>query len=454
MRQEIENLLKANSYDVEDTGVHEDFFNKIVAAKSNLYAKFGNQLTLSKEVSIKKSEEQLAHEIDSMSLDTRLFKMLEKSTTKYPDTFITYVSSPLSLVKKTFQCDRVFEQEGCKTIKVSKGAKISKFINKLDGLDSYDKEYFVHKYSTVFNEATIKGNLCISIDPKEILTASINNYSWGSCYALDGGEYCASVIEYLFSSKSFIVYLSTREMSQYGATFADKKWRTWSSIGEKCFTLAKGYPYDNIDLNAAAAEFINEVFGDIYDLSDNHKGTTSIVMGEESYSDCAHWSFALKGEEEPDRRVVLDGYVCPCCGKSVKYLHRSFEIVCYDCSNMVYCHSCDGIVHARETQADRDGHLYCSHCFQEEVYRCSDCGGNVLGNTMREGVCRTCVENNYTFCYDCGGLIHDSKDERYEIKYGNHICYHCAKNHYHKCEKCDIYIANNSKTCRKCKEEN
>ena len=456
-REMATRLLENASSEISRTGIHADFWDKVAERKASLFKAFGNKLTVYKAIELHKTEDQLIEEIrmgGMSSVSSQLFMLFEYASANgvfYPRKFRTYIVRPDVLAKKVFQENMVFEEEGYITVKISKGAKISKFINKLSGFDGWKKESFLNEYSKVFNEATIKGNLAISIDPIEILTASVNGYNWSSCFNIYEGEYKASVIDYLSDSKSFIVYLTTREMECGNAIkFDDKKWRNWCSVGDTCFTVGKGYPYIDNSLNQEVAEFVNEVFGDIYDTTNNNSGVTRVQLNDTSYSDGAFLSFALKGQDV-DSCIYTDTMFCPCCGKEVSYMATGLELVCEDCSDSVYCYDCGETIPLDEAIRDNDGDCFCECCYDNRYHGCEACGCELQNGDG--DYCDSCREELFHECSYCGEQLHKDFDSYEFDSDGDVVCPECADSHYNRCADCGDLIGRCEDYCENCTPE-
>ena len=139
-------------------------------AKQNLYVLLGNNLKVSKEIEYNADRTFWSEQISCLSKQFPGIGYLLKdmSTDMFVDNRYDYFNGYID------------EVEG-----VQEGMKVTKFLSKL-----FNNEEFDTALSKAIDQAKIRGNIVISIDPLDFLTMSFNQSGWRSCHTIshDGGS--------------------------------------------------------------------------------------------------------------------------------------------------------------------------------------------------------------------------------------------------------------------------
>ena len=166
----------------------DNLFSPWFEAKSQyLFKMFNNNLILSKEIEITKSEYDLEEQINS-SLRTfnntffKAFSDLRHDRSKF-DVFenryffdeLMHASSLISNKYNGNSFSFVSPKTG-KEVKIQSGTKTLKALYKIaEAYDLPGYEEFRLEHSRILNQKTLKGNLCLSIHPLDYMTMSDNN---------------------------------------------------------------------------------------------------------------------------------------------------------------------------------------------------------------------------------------------------------------------------------------
>ena len=171
-----------------------------------------------------------------------------------------------------------------KPLKIMKGMKPTRVLSALaerfdpsfltpdsyTGRSSFDD--FCIWYSKLFNQATIDGELCLSIHPLDFMTMSDNDNGWDSCMAwsreCNPGYYRAGTVECMNSPYIVVAYLHNPKHTMTHKSFRlldedfewnSKRWRELFIVQEGVIMEIKGYPYQDENLTNAALMWIKEL---------------------------------------------------------------------------------------------------------------------------------------------------------------------------------------------------
>lgn len=246
----------------------------------------------------------------------------------------------------------------------------------------YDKDKiddFINYVSTFRNQSKLAGNLCISIDPIDFLTASTNKCGWTSCYDLfhpeSIGYNAAANIEYLFNENCVIAYLESKKPMMIGdLECSNKKWREYFYIEDNVITNIKGYPYKNDNLTLLVLNKLKELAETNWGLQDYytetpflfHKGKSEdtdiqvvpffskdTAVYEDDYSSIenTHYCYLHLPEYEFQYDVYILDFtkfiICPFCGRINERTVES-SIACVNCAADIFCYSCGYTIKDKE----------------------------------------------------------------------------------------------------------
>lgn len=324
-----------------------------------------------------------------------------------------------------------------KMLQIQKGTKILRALRKVidylewEDLRSEFKDFSI-KYSQVFNDDKLKGNLCISIHPLDFMTMSDNSLGWNSCMSwVKKGCYRQGTVEMMNSNNVVCCYLESQEPYYFGEVeveewkWNNKKWRQLFYITKEIAVCGKAYPYQNKELSQIILKKIKE-------LSENNLRRT-YTFGIEPYRDMKHIGSITRMENHKDwiqykntlkHNIIFDtkamyndmfndhdGFediywcyrnkvkkntvisysgkgICACCGDNLleegdfdersegaynnRYTSTS-ALLCNSCRNLKRCSSCydDNYV---GTPIRIDERIYCPTCAERYIKKCPSCG--------------------------------------------------------------------------------
>ena len=288
-----------------------------------------------------------------------------------------------TLARQRIEKDYTFDWDG-KRVKFNKGTKVTKlfrfFVNESE-LDA-----LIKKYATIFNQKTIKGDLCLSVHPLDYFSVSDNQCGWNSCFSVHDGSYRISTTGLLTSPNTMVAYLSSGDV-EYEAydmsmTWNNKKWRTYVTMShdQKTFHIGREYPYSNPSLRQKVVEMIADLTGWEYQEADRE---IYINTPDAFYNDGFYHLYEATNIEEDERVDELD--------------------VAEDC----YCMECG-------TTYDLEGvnGICCISCHPE------------------------CHEDYMGTCTLCDTHIFDYEDYSYIISRGEYVC-ECCSPKLTYCQECD-----------------
>jgi hypothetical protein len=352
--------------------------------KQWLFESFGNQFIHSKEVKIKKPNDNLRDEFRSNSkLDTYYLLMMSKL--EEPE-FVNEVS--LKQWVNSYCCARRNSADfmdnkytgpdiNCvinkKKINIVKGMKMTKAIRKISELIGISTEMidgFCTEVSRILNDKYLIGELCVSIHPLDYMTMSDNDSDWRSCMRWDDdGCYKQGTVEMMNSDNVVVVYLKSKNDMKIGIDeyWNNKKWRCLYIVDKDFIFSVKPYPYYNKDLLKAGAELIAEVMnknlvdyqfdipnGFVFDYDSDYQLDApggAIFSFETGYmyndieEDTCTTHYTIFADRNPygqhwgDRDYCYSGESeCMFCGELT--INREDELVCEHCAYK-YWHQCE-----------------------------------------------------------------------------------------------------------------
>ena len=320
-----------------------------------------------------------------------------------------------TLANQHIENDYAFDWDG-KRVKFNKGTKVTKlfrFFVKESELDT-----LIKKYATIFNQKTIKGDLCLSVHPLDYFSVSDNQCGWNSCFSVHDGSYRISTTGLLTSPNTMIAYLSSGDV-EYKAydksmTWNNKKWRAYVTMShdQKTFHIGREYPYSNSILRQKVVEMIAELTGLEYQEVNRE---IYINTPDAFYNDGFYHLYEatnIEDDERVDELDIAEDCYCMECGTT------------YDLEgvNGMFCTSCHPEYHEDYVGTCT---LCDTHIFEYEDFTyVSSCG---------EYVCEWCAPK-LTYCQECDEVyigedeplveVYHRKEDRYYII---EMCSHCLK---------------------------
>ena len=286
--------------------------------------------------------------------------------------------------------------------------------------------------SMLIQEDKVSGIFCISVDPRDFLSASENCYHWRSCHALDG-DFRAGNLSYLLDSSTVICYLKKPDEMVKLPRFPEdvpwnsKKWRMWLYMSDNHDAMFAGrqYPFfSETALRHARQTLLTSLNKNCYYWSGWYNDYLT-SFPRDSNKPCSYSDLDLNGRYISmnhrifrTRDLITDGselhfndltdssfyvpYYCwfrtmspsvhfnigadvPCTRCNGKhYINRSNLLVCDPCEldfgdsvdgDFTFCRHCDSRC-MREHMYYVEGldDLICEDCYKEYCAECQKCG--------------------------------------------------------------------------------
>ena len=380
--------------------------------------------------------------------------------------------------------DYLNNYNGFSALRIVKGQKVSKAINKICtyfGFDRIVEEETLHngsvrqykpydrcfaELSDAVNPINIKRRFILSCHPVDYLLMS-NGNSWASCHTIDkhntkqenyNGCYSSGTMSYLLDGASLVSYElpeTTPENNDF--ELEEKVLRQMYHIGEEKFVQGRLYPQSNdraaedvyTTLRKTTQKIVAQMFG-YENMWETEKGTDILRQFTESYG--THYKdytaydsctlSRLAGSHNIERIKIGHDPICIECGQE----HSCNEwITCCSAGNNI-CHSC-----GRSCDEDDlhyiDGNWYCDDCCDYDVgyedYTLDEVEYvRIRGTAFEESYSVTYLESNCTRCDDCGEyMFNDEAVDAINVD-GEEIivCQDCIETgDYYYCECCDRY---------------
>ena len=243
-------------------------------------------------------------------------------------------------------------------------------------------------YSRIVLECSIDGELEISIDPMEMLTASMNNSGWTSCYSVSGCNSGAPAA-LMNSDTTFIAYVKTKNPYPFYPDdlkdadneknyCANKKIRAWVYADKDNLIIGKNYPYSNESFKKAIVDFINEITNNYYEdssyLEDEYTVKVTSVY-DDGIMEGVHRRDADK-DNVSNTIIANDVAICPICGE--EYTCESvgnydLPLICQSCLGYKRCACCEELYRENEG-IEINGVFYCADCAEDFRYGYGACG--------------------------------------------------------------------------------
>lgn len=386
-------------------------------AKSDYLSKiFKDSLILKKDIKIEKEQEVLLHDMkDLLRENDFAYNYHRKICSKFEEKAFTsnrpYVynyDSPdyilyhnicslmqvQNLISNTweetpFEIVFPFPYNDVKPIKVNKGTKITRVLQKLAKVFSLEESYeeFRIAHSQILNQKMLTGELCISIHPMDYMTMSDNDCGWGSCMSwIDSGEYRQGTVEMMNSPMVIVAYLTSKNNMAFanGCEWNSKKWRELYIITEDLITNVKSYPYENPTLTKhilswlkelVEAEKISKYSDDCKEYKIRDAGSNMRISPTTCYMyndfGTGNQNFAYFGEniyKNHENNYYTFNYSglseCMACGAVNIDVPGEGFLVGDCCVNISKCEYCDEFIDDSEL-IEIDGMLFCRYCYEE-----------------------------------------------------------------------------------------
>jgi len=349
-----------------------------------------------------------------------------------------------------------------KTAKFPAGTKASKYFKAV--VENYSDSSVVREHAEKFSQAfsvlleSLMQDITValSINPLDIVMASVHTAGWKSCYSLDGVCRTAPLAMLLDDNTVLAyAYLSKAEYRPLGIELPKKIWRQWVSINFKqnAALFMKEYPKQlflvSKQVRAMTAGILNSYAGldpsstwvRLKDISD---GRVKIHESKYIYSDPAYDAIVLKASHDASGTLSFDlgagGIYCLNCGELRHDSTRS-SFYCLSCPQRTCVHC--GVVLSDEDVIywTQDNHPYCEYCFEELCVNCDNCGDAIHCDEAHYAdyahYCDYCYNELFTECNSCGDTV--AIDSAFEVD-GEYYCTDCFNDLFVYCSYCGIVI--------------
>lgn len=433
--------------------------------KTRLFKAFGNQLRVSKPISIPKDTAIISSELDTIYHPYILY---------YKEDIVDYINNPdrvSSIIHNEFVQDvllfwakKNYHRQDLYTLSrlfmhknlvkgylcslevddvpyhfrdfkctIKNGMKIIRTIQKILKITHYPRmdlfEKWRNQVSLVQTRDIIQAKLVLSIHPIDFITMSDNACNWSSCMSWShSGCYHAGTLEMLNSNIAAVAYLESDSeyvlhLNETGEVYPipNKSWRSLVFIHKKIILCGKSYPYFKDNITFQILDFARSLVKD--------------TLG---------WTYQFINQEYQDMKNI-DGNYYLRDWFNPYYDHRRKHHTITFYTNGMY----NDIIEAKYP------HYYCCRNYVEEPLKiclsgpatCICCGKRLFNNDRVEifeyddlgqtKVCYDCKRNNR--CSTCGKIHFKMK---YHTQEGNYCSDDCIKDTI-------IFPNRNRATCRK-----
>ena len=419
---------------------------------SYLLPLFGNKTMLRKHISLEKDEKLLVRSFFDFAYSTYAYNIYVKMSdfifsrhfnNRYEivgatETRVKQILAPISYDnfdlkedvietllnnRAAFEFEIIDRSTNSTVVKIQKGMKYTKLLRKAMDMvmadeffisfnygsvpnsfsDAASYEKFCTEYSKVKNDATITGDLVLSIHPLDYITMSDNEYNWSSCMSWrNNGCYHGGTIEMMNSASVIVAYLDGKVpmILPDGTEWSNKRWRELFIVTSNGAVGVKPYPYYCEVIEAEVLNWLKELMG-------NYQNGTVVYSENKRYHfDCGQFytdvlmynDFECRDDDgnpyfEVDNRITNISDFCysgpaTCigCGEYLSSENIFSGRNCYEA--VTYCKECSGMLRA------------CPICGEIEIL-------NRYVDSMEEYVCEDCFsERDY----------YNEFRNRYEIK--------------------------------------
>lgn len=199
---------------------------------------------------------------------------------------------------------------------LSNGMRIHKAIKrKWD--DTQRRCWAANEYDEVRNSFSLKGTLYFTIDPREILTCSVNSYGWSTCYAPTSSY--SGMPALIVKEPNVAMFFVSTGVDVNG--IHDKKWRAMCPMTDTSAFLTSSYPFD---LPKIAIDKIHDFLGYDYIHYNYFDHLESVNCLEDDMSDGVLFYYST----EPRIKLTIEKGCCLLCGKE----NSDYEkMVCKEC---------------------------------------------------------------------------------------------------------------------------
>lgn len=280
----------------------KEYLKRWAENKYHWYKLFGDNLKLEVEIEVKKdiiSVKQKMQEIKEMfPLYYQIFECLD-----YKDV----MNNQLNYIQDWWKKDK----------RVKRGMKFTQLIA------LYNNEELNMEVSKIYQEKG-KKKICISIEPADYLTVSINKSGWRSCHNFFNGDWSQAPLGYMFDCSSAVSYMYDKivdfDEGKYKYKINSKQWRQmiyWNGR-TSAIVFSRQYPFDSDEISQKIRELMEDAMSKVYNapnkwrlFSHENNANVSVEKGNYIYNDVkngfAHKVVRNKFDKSFEREIIWIG---------------------------------------------------------------------------------------------------------------------------------------------------
>lgn len=209
----------------------KDYLRQWAYNKAYMYIALGNNIKIEKEIEVEPDENFFREKITELKNNFPLYRPIFENigledymNNKYRSWISSGIFRGASQIKDDMKLTKLFSLYGNKELDI--------------------------ELSKIYQEKN-KAMLCISIDPIDYLTVSINKSGWKSCHNFLKGAYRDAPIAYMFDEASMVAYSYT-SITEYKDMLAPFKWNSkqWRQMiyvdkESSAVVFSREYPYES-----------------------------------------------------------------------------------------------------------------------------------------------------------------------------------------------------------------
>lgn len=337
-KKRLKNLLSISaSYGesmrhIVSSEVVEEYLHLWANAKYEFYLLFNRQLSISKDVDLEVTEEEM--------------RVMKRDLANQFPKYGTYVENMPTQYFVSNEINRLYD--GCFSYGLQfftgRGMKLSKFFAQFLQDPKFDIEL-----SKVLQNKKVVGSVYLSIDPYDYLTSSINQHGWKSCHRITEGEYGTGSVSYMLDETTVVSYRAKKD-AEFNYNFWGIKFKGNSKLHRQLIYFDKNscsiifgrqYPNDNEQLSKEIRFLLEERVAEYLGVDNTWKvfknkydGTFTDVS-RLHYSDVKNdyeFRFARLSDSKKDVADWRVGFDVPClCGCGEKVERAGERALCKDC---------------------------------------------------------------------------------------------------------------------------
>ena len=343
-------------------------------AKSEfLTALFGNQLILSREISLRKSCREL---YDDEATHKHIDHLEQLACRIRSDRLYMLCANHIitddefHILRRLVTLDALLTNEyngvnvNIGDYRLTHGCKLMKALKQLNNtlhfMDEEEFEEFRICQSMCTNTAILNGKLCLSIHPLDYMTMSDNACDWSSCMSWqESGCYRMGTVEMMNSPYVIVAYLESSHPMYFNreTSWNNKKWRSLYIVTPDIVTNVKAYPYYDGSIDKIVTNWLYELMVKAFPNYNYEKpytfeypmiGSTRLrfetnLMYNDFGCGVNHWGFRRKGVGDNLIVNYSGDAQCMVCGNTNSGSLYEDCLICNVCEprdDIWYCEEC------------------------------------------------------------------------------------------------------------------